>query len=192
MRGCCGIGSSDWPTSSERQPAVDVPKIRLEKLEQLLAALVLVDAADVDRKSSVDAVLLPEPIRLRVVRHLRPDADDDPGHVVIARDRLNHRLLFGRVVHQRAHASKERLKQPKADRRIALGGRHEDRPRGRGPRAVIRLVVPVAEEQAEVVRPGVRGDVLHERRARRSLGVEPSKLVVERMLAVRTPPPIAG
>ena len=191
IRGCWGIGSSDWPISrSDSLP--ESSQIRLEKLEQLLTALVLVNAADVDRKSSLDAVLLPESIRLRVVRNFRPDAHDDPGHVVIARDRLNHRLLFGRVVHQRPHASKERLKQPKADRRIALGGRHEDRPRGRGPRSVIRLVVPVAEEQTEVVRP---------RRARRRVARAPGSSVLRRRAiearrranaAVRTPPPIAG
>ena len=151
MRGWSGIGSSDWPTSSSESVPVDVPQIPLEKLEQLLAALVLVDPAHVDRESSLDAVLLPESVRLRVVRHLRPDADDDRGHVVVARDRLDHRLLFRRVVHQRAHASKERLKHAEADRRIALGRRHEHGAAGAGPRPVIRLVVAVAEEQAEIV-----------------------------------------
>ena len=62
-------------------------QVALEELEQLLAALVLVDAADVDGERAADVVLLPEARRLRVLRHLRSDADDDRRHVAGCRRR---------------------------------------------------------------------------------------------------------
>ena len=48
-------------------------------------------------------------------------------------------------------------------------------------RAVVRVVVAVAEEQAVVVVGGVLADVVDERRARRPFGVEPVELVAERV-----------
>ena len=89
------------------------------------------------------------------VRHVRSDADDDAGHVVVAGDRLDHRPLFGRVVHERAHAAEHRLEDRQADRRVALGRRHENRARRGRARAVVRVVVAVAEEEAVVVVGGV-------------------------------------
>ena len=115
------------------------------------------------------------------MRHVRPDADDDAGDVVVAGDRLDHRPLFGRVVHQRAHAAEHRLEDRQADRRVALGRRHENRAAAGGARAVVGVVVAVAEEQAVVVVGGVLGDVVDERRAGRPFGVEPVELVAERM-----------
>ena len=50
-----------------------------------------------------------------------------------------------------------------------------------GARAVVRVVVAVAEEQAEVVVGGVLGDVVDQRRAGRPFGVEPVELVAERV-----------
>src|SRR4030095_13640509 len=44
-----------------------------------------------------------------------------------------------------------------------------------------RLVVAIAEEQTEVVRLGVCGDVVDERRAGWSFGIEPAQLVDKRM-----------
>ena len=50
----------------ERERAVDVVQIPFEKLEELLAALVLVDSADVDREPVADVVFLPKSLRRRV------------------------------------------------------------------------------------------------------------------------------
>ena len=52
----------------ERQLAGRILQIALKELEELLAALVLVDAADIHGKRPADLVLLAEPRRLRVVR----------------------------------------------------------------------------------------------------------------------------
>ena len=104
-----------------------------------------------------------------------------PGTSLIARDGVNHRPLFGRVVHHRPHAAEQRLENRQADRGVALGRRHEDRAGSRGARAVVRVIVAVAEEQAVVVVGGVFRDVVDERGARRSLGVEPVELVAERV-----------
>ncbi len=60
----------------ERQPPGRFLQVRVEELEQLLAALVLVDAADVDGERTADVELLPETRRLRIGRHFRADADD--------------------------------------------------------------------------------------------------------------------
>ena len=151
MRGCSGTGSSELPIRIERQLAGRILQIALEELEQLVAALVLVDAADIHGKRAANLVLLAEPRRLRVVRHVRSDADDDAGDLLVAGDGVNHRPLFGRVVHHRADAAEQRLEDRQADRGVALGGRHEDRARAGGARAVVGVVVAVAEEQAVVV-----------------------------------------
>ena len=73
----------------QRQPAGGVAQVALEELEQLRAALVLVDPADVDRERSADVVLLTEPGRLRILRarrtrcrqrrRARPDCRTRPG-----------------------------------------------------------------------------------------------------------------
>ena len=55
------------------------------RFEEFLAALVLIDAADVHREAIVDAVFLPEASRLRAGRDFRTDADDNRGHLQICR-----------------------------------------------------------------------------------------------------------
>ena len=50
-----------------------------EEVEQLAATLVLVDATDVDRKRTRDAMLLPEPIGVGLLGHVRADANDHAG-----------------------------------------------------------------------------------------------------------------
>ena len=129
---------------------------------------------------------LPESRRLRAVRDVRSDADDDAGHALVAGDGLNHRPFFGRVVHDRPHAAEQRLEDRQTDRGVAFGGRHENRPRPRGARAVVGVIVAVAEEQAVVVVGGVFRDVVDERRAGRALGVEPVELVAERVALPKT------
>src|SRR5438874_11360962 len=70
---------------------------------------------------------------------------------------------------------------PISDRRVALGGRDEDRPPGCGARAVVRVVVAIAEEQAVVEVGGVLRDVIDERGARRPFRVQPVELVADRV-----------
>ena len=84
-----------------------------------------------------------------------PTPTTTPGTSSLPDDRLNHRALFGRVVHERADAAEHRLEDRQPDRRVALGGRHQDRARRRGAHAVVRVVVAVAEEEAVVVVAGV-------------------------------------
>ena len=79
MRGCWRNRQQRLADQHERQSAVDVVQIPLEKLEQLLAALVLVDAADVDREPFVDAVLLPKPIRAACSGTSDPTPTTTPG-----------------------------------------------------------------------------------------------------------------
>ena len=165
----------------ERELAGDVTEIPLKEFEQFVAAFVLIDAADVNGKRTADVVLLPKPVRLRIVWHVRADADDNAGNLVIAGDGMDHRAFFGGVVHHAANASKQRLEDREANRFVALGRGHEHRARRRRSGAVIRVVVPVAEEDEEVVVGGVRGDVLRQRTARGSLSVDPAELVRQRM-----------
>src|SRR5207249_5995256 len=51
----------------------------------------------------------------------------------------------------------------------------------RGARAVVRLVVAVAEKQAEVVVAVVAPEIVHQRRTGRAFRVKPFQLVIERM-----------
>ena len=148
-----GIGSTGVPIEHEVQPAGRDLAVALAEVEQLGAALVLVDAADVDRRTGR---AMPDCCRKRVGvasrRHLRADADDHAGHVVVAGHRLEQRALLGRVVHaargrRGGSAGRSPARAPRRARRsgtrIALS-RHR-------PRAVIRVVVAQAEEQEEVV-----------------------------------------
>ena len=49
----------------QRQSSLAFAQVGQEIVEELLAALVLVDAADIDREGSADVELLPESLRLR-------------------------------------------------------------------------------------------------------------------------------
>ena len=144
----------------ERELARWIAEIALKKFEQLRAALVLVDASDVDGKRVPDVVLLAEPVSPRVLGHLRPDAHDHARHLLIAGYGLDHRPFLIRVVHQGANAAEDRLKHREPDRRIAFGRRHEDGARRRRAHAVVGVIVAIAEEDAVVVAPprSWRGD----------------------------------
>src|SRR5206468_5581857 len=89
--------------------------------------------------------------------------------------------LFRRVVHDRAHRPEQRRKDRQPDGLVALGGRDEDGAAPRGARAVVRLVVAVAEKQAEVVVAVVAPEIVHQRRTGRAFRVKPFQLVIERM-----------
>src|SRR6185503_17983310 len=89
--------------------------VRLEVLKELGAALVLVDAAHVDRKRSVDAELLPEPVRIGRLWHVRADADDRTAEIISARGVADHGALFERIEHDRPGGAKHRWKQTQPD-----------------------------------------------------------------------------
>jgi hypothetical protein len=88
----------------ERELPRGVSNVRLEEIEQLGAALVRVDAADVDGKRPANVELVPKPSWLGARRHVGSDPDDDRRHAPIVGKRLDHRPLFGRVVHERTNA----------------------------------------------------------------------------------------
>ena len=137
----------------ERQPSDGIAdRYALEEVEQLRAPFVLRRCG---RRRRRTAPRMSNFWRKRfgcgLRGHVRADADDHPRHVLVARDRLDHRALFGRVVHQRADAAEDRREDRQADRRVALGGGHQDRRAGGRAHAVIRVVVAIAEEDAEVV-----------------------------------------
>ena len=182
IRGCTGTGSTGVPTSTSVTAAGRDFAVALPEVEQLGAALVLVDAADVDRRPAVDPGALAEALGAGIGRHLRPDADDDARHVVASGHRLQQRPLLRRVVHAGAHAAQDRLEDLQPEHLVALGRGHEDRLVGHRPRAVIRVVVAQAEEEHVVVARLVAGQVLHQRRTGRAFGVEPRQLVVDRVL----------
>ena len=108
-------------------------------------------------------------------------------HPWLAADGLDQRALFRRVVHDRAHAPEDRAEQPQPDGRVALGRRHEHGLLGHRARAVVGVVVAVAEEQDVVELVADPGDVSMQRRARRPLAVEPAQFVLRGSEARRTP-----
>src|SRR5207248_2721592 len=116
----------------ERQPSPPVTQIPLKKIKELFAAFVLVDPADIDGEGHADVVFLAESPWLRGLRYVGADAHDNTGHFLVAGDSLNHRALFVRVVHERANPAEQRRENGYADRRIAFGGRDENRPRSSG------------------------------------------------------------
>ena len=177
MRGCLGIGMCGVPIEHEVHAVDERRAVMLEELEQLDAALVLVDAADVDREAIAHVELLAEAPAVRSFRNLRADADDHAGHRLVVRHALNQRALFEGVVHERAHAAEDRRIDAEPERAVAFRGRHQDRLRRHRAAAVIRVVVAEAEEDEEVVVGFVRLDVLDQRRARRPFRFEPRQLV---------------
>src|SRR6202011_3894097 len=105
----------------ERQLSPAGARVAFEELEQLPAALVLVDTADIHGERLTDAEFVPEAAGLRALWDIGSDAHDDTGHIVVARGRFDHRALLVGVVHDGAHAAEDWLKYPQADRLIALG-----------------------------------------------------------------------
>jgi len=163
------------------QPARKRRRIPLEVREQLAAALVFVDPADVDRERPADIELAAEPRPVGPIRHIRTDPDDDAWHSVVLRYGPNHGALFGRVVHQGSHTPEDRREQADADRRVAFRRRHEYGLRREAPREMKSEIVAIAEQQEEVVACRVACGMADERRARRAFAVEPVEFVLEGM-----------
>ena len=172
----------------ERQRARRLAHVGLEVVEELPAALVLVDPPDIHGKRPVDLERLPEPRRLRTRRHVRPDTDHDRWHALVPRERLDHLAFFGRVVHQRAHTPEDRREDREANRGVTLGGRNQNGATTGRADAVIRVIVAVAEEEAVVVVRRVAPEVADERRRCRTLCVKPGQLVREWMRRVEDVP----
>ena len=170
----------------EGAPDEDQPKlvgylggVALEEVEQLLAALVLIDAAHVQDQAAPDPRAAAKPPRAAPRGDLGADPDDHPRDVVIRRHTLNDGALLRRVVHERPDAAEDGSEDRESEGRVALGGGDENGLRGRGPNAVVRVVVPVAEEDEVVVGRGGPAEPAHERRTRGSLGPQPPELVCE-------------
>jgi hypothetical protein len=163
-----------------------------KKPEQLAAAFVLVDAPHIDGERLPKAVLLPEPGRVGLRRHLGADSHNHTRHVLITRDGVNHRLLFVGVVHDGPNAAKRGPEDPERDCRIPLCRWHEHRLGRYATRAVPGMIVPVAEEQHEIQVPRRADQMRDQRGACRPLALEPGELVGDgmRMLehAVGAPP----
>ena len=117
-----------------------------------------------------------------VRRDLGTHSDDHRRYLLVVGYRLNHRALFGRVVHQRPHAAEDRREHREADRRVALGSRNEDRLTRYRAHRVIRVVVAVAEDDAVVVLRRVPREVADQVRTVRTFGIQPPQLVVQRVL----------
>ena len=115
-------------------------------------------------------------------RDVGPDADDHAGHLLVGRHGMNQGLFLVRVVHDRAHAAKDRAEEPESQRRIAFGGRDEHRAAGNRPRAVVGVVVARAEQDdvVEFIRPD--RDPVDEIGTGGALAVQPFELVVQRVL----------
>ena len=165
MRGCFGIWRMLRADQHQVEPVRVHHGVALEELEHLAAPLVGVDPADVDGERPPHVELLAESPRLGALGNLRSDADDDAGTLALAHV-LDQRALLERVVHDGADAAEHRLKDRQADRRIALGRRHEDRLVRHRAGAVPRVVVAVAEEDEEIELVADAADVA--RRARGS------------------------
>ena len=91
----------------EVQPARERHRVSLEVVEELCAALVRVDPADVNRERPVDPWRRRKRPGVGVGRHFRADADDNAWHVLVPRRRLNHRALLMGVVHDAANATED-------------------------------------------------------------------------------------
>ena len=98
---------------------------------------------------------------------------------------MDHRAFFVRVVHDGTDAAKYGRKDPERNRRIALGGGNENRPRRDAPRTVKRVVIAVAEEQDEIERAA--RNMVDERAARRPFAVEPGELIGRRVRVLEDP-----
>ena len=172
----------------ERQRARRLTHVGLEVVEELPAALVLVDPPDIHGKRPVDLERLSEPRRLRTRRHVRPDTDHDRWHALVPRERLDHLAFFWRVVHQRAHTPEDRREDREANRGVTLGGRNQNGATTGRADAVIRVVVAITEEEAVVVARRVAPEMADERGRCRTLCVKPGQFVRERMRRVEDVP----
>ncbi len=159
MRGCFGIGDDRAADQHQVEAARERRGVALEVAEQLRAALVLVDPADVDRERPLDARTCAGTAPARCASGTsEPTPTTTPGHVAVAGRRLDHRALFGRVVHDgrarrgtpgRRSTGRSPDRAPRSAR-----GRPSPAPR-RAP--MPRVVVAIAEEDDEVERRRPRG-----------------------------------
>ena len=91
---------------------------------------------------------------------------------------LQHRPLFVRVEHQRAHTTENRTENRQPHGRIALRRRDQHCPGRDSPHAVEGVVVAVAEDD-DPIESGLLGDQrADEGRAGRALAVEPRQFVL--------------
>ncbi len=157
----------------------------LEVLEELGAALVLVDAAHVDREAVADAELLAEAAGVRSLGHFRSDTHHHARRLRVAGHALDEGTLLVRVVHERAHAPEDGREEAHAECAVTLGRGDEQGLRRHRAQRVERVGVAEAEEDEEIVVAGVGADVLHEGGACRPLGLEPRQLVAERVDLVK-------
>ena len=127
------------------------PRVVPKVLEQLSAALVLIDPSYVDDRWTLDACRPSKSVRLRVGWHVRADTDDDPGNRVVAGDGVDECPLLVRVVHERPDATEAAPKDVQPERRVPFGGRDQQSAPVSHPETVVRVVVPEAEEDAVVV-----------------------------------------
>ena len=91
-------------------------RVAQKKVEQLLAALVFVDASDIDGEWLPDVVLAAKSFGIGSRRDLGTDTHHDRRHLLVVRGGLNHRAFFMRVVHDRAHTSERRSEDPESYR----------------------------------------------------------------------------
>ena len=87
------------PDHDER-PAVAIAVVLPphEVAEQLVAALALHDAADIEEQRAVDAEAVPEAVTRDVGGLLDADPDDLARHALVAEARVDHRALLLGVV----------------------------------------------------------------------------------------------
>ena len=117
------------PMSTRCMPSADDPRVALEVVEQLRAALVLVDAADVDREPIAEVELLPEPRRRRSAAGISdPTPTTTPGHVVCCRRRVWISARSSNELYISARTPRNTGPNiDEAQRAVAFGRRHEDR-----------------------------------------------------------------
>src|SRR4030095_11799414 len=116
--------------------------VRGEVSEQLRASLIHIDSPDVQDERPGNAVLLSESVGSDAFRNSRPDSDDRSRHTLIVRYGVNQRPLLERVVHDRANASEDRLKDGQTERGVPFGCWYQDGFIGDRARAMVRLIVP--------------------------------------------------
>ena len=147
IRGCFGIGRIDLPMSTSCSRPAHACGVRLEVLEQLLAALVLVDAPHVDRKRAGDAELLAEALglggrRARPSRRRRPYRGRSPVPAALRiMARSSNELNISARTPRKIGG---KIAKPMAA--IPLGRRHQHRLAIGRADAVVRVAVAVAEE----------------------------------------------
>ena len=151
MRGCSGIGMMRRADQHQVHAFDERRAVMLEEIEQLGAALVLVDAADVDREPIAHVELLAEPRRRSIARGIsEPMPTTTPGTVWLfdtawISARSSNELYMSARTPRNIGA---KMPSPSAPSRSAVGTRIAFA--GTARHAVIRVVIAEAEEDEEV------------------------------------------